>query len=819
MCERNTLTPSSSGEVPTGPCSIDITDWGWRWGGRQAWTLENIHLHIAPGEKVLILGPSGSGKSTLMAGLAGLLRNDEEGDTSGTLTLDGLPPCQQRGRVGLVMQDPQAQVVLEKTGDDVAFGMENLGVPRSQIWLRVDRSLSQVGLTVGRHFPTDTLSGGQKQRLALASVTAMQPGVILLDEPTAHLDPEGTKEVCHAVEGVLAATGATLVVIEHRVDIWAHLVDRVVVLLDGHVAHDGPLDQVLTQHGDELKAHGIWIPGDDVADEVTDLLDGQHQSPHEVHLRRQKPLPPHQKELPQASLPQFELSPTEHRTLNVGEVDASTPVAVKVRDLAVGYEQGSPVRQGMTLDILRGRSTCITGVNGSGKTTLAMTLAGLLPQLAGSVEVFPTRGVPDGCGHDPHEWSSTQLLGRISCVFQEPDYQFVTRTVRQELEVGPKASGMDEAQRTALVEEHLRALRLTHVAEADPMTLSGGEKRRLSVATALISAPEILILDEPTFGQDRSTWVELVKLLRRVQRSGTTIIAITHDDAFIRAMGDDIIDLGTVGVCAPTPQISEDNAPSENCPRRFFCVAQVNPVTLLLLLFILAVPLLFSVDPVTAGIACGLELLFVPFLKMPFRTFLIRMSPLLIAAPLAAISMLLYGKAGGEVLWAFGPALISERSVSLAAAMFLRVLAMGMPAVVLMSQVDSTRMADGLAQVWRLPAQPVLATLAAARMTSLMMNDWKALLWARRIRGVAEVGRLTGFVQQAFLLLVFALRRGSKLSLTMEARGFGAPGPRTWARESHVGLPDALTLLVGAMIPLLSLSISMMTGHFQLIGS
>ncbi|BDZ49943.1 hypothetical protein GCM10025867_21840 [Frondihabitans sucicola] len=177
-----------------------------------------------------MLGASGAGKSTLLAGLAGVLGGDEEGDDTGELLVDGGHPADQRGRVGLVLQDPDSQVVLARVGDDVAFGPENLGVPRDEIWDRVGSSLEAVGLQLPLDASTSELSGGQKQRLALAGALAMRPGLLLLDEPTANLDPAGVQEVRDSVARVVDETGATLVVVEHRVSVWLPLVDRVIVL-------------------------------------------------------------------------------------------------------------------------------------------------------------------------------------------------------------------------------------------------------------------------------------------------------------------------------------------------------------------------------------------------------------------------------------------------------------------------------------------------------------------------------------------------------------------------------------------------------------
>ena len=792
--------PASSpdGQVPLGEgagARVCARGWGWRHAGRKNAALSGVDLDIAPGERVLVLGPSGSGKSTLMGGLAGLLGGAEEGEATGTLTVDGVAPAEARGRVGLLMQDPEAQVVLARVGDDVAFGMENLGVAREEIWPRVENSLEAVGLSVPLDHSTTELSGGQKQRLALASILAMGPGLLLLDEPTANLDPSGVAEVRAAVEAVVERTGATVVVVEHRVDVWASLVDRVIVVADGAIAADGPLRQVLAQQGDALRERGIWLPGDDVAAEVG-------------------PAP----EVPPAS-------------------SESAPIA-RVADLTIGYDKNSPVRSGIDLTIERGVSTCIVGANGAGKSTFALTLAGLLPPISGTVEVETS----DGTRGDPHEWSSKQLLGRMSMVFQEPEYQFLASTVAEELAIGPRAAGMTDEEIAPLVDEHLEALGLTKLARANPMTLSGGEKRRLSVATALISAPELLILDEPTFGQDRGTWLGLVRLLRAALARGVTLVSITHDPAFVAAMGQRVVDLGQVGTRGAIPADPADEAgaasagnahdrgaqagekvapkPSRGTGRSGArgLLARTNPVARVLALLVATTPLLITIDPVSAGVALALELALMPLSGVSVRSFFLKATPLLVAAPLGALSMLLYASPGGHVYWQLGPAAISDHSMWLALGIGLRMCAIVMPAIALLDRIDPTDMGDGLAQILHLPARPVLAALAGARMTSLMAADWKALERARRARGVGDASRIRSFLRGSFSLLVFALRRSGKLATTMEARGFGAAGKRTWARPSRLRAADAVLMVVAIAVPAIALAASVWAGTFALVG-
>lgn len=475
------------------PASVLARDWGWRHAGRTEWALSEVTLRIEPGERVLLLGASGSGKSTLLKGLAGVLGGDEEGDQVGELSIDGMPAAAARGRAGLVLQDPDAQVILARVGDDVAFGCENLGVPREEIWSRVRRALGRVGLDLPLDRSTGALSGGQKQRLALAGVIAMAPGLILLDEPTANLDPAGVAEVRAAVADVLDAEGATLVVVEHRVEVWLPLVTRVIVLGEGGVIADGAPAEVLGARGAELAALGVWVPG----------------------------IPP--------TLP----APPSHPA---GET------LVRAGGLSVQRVRGEPVASGIDLEVRAGSALAVTGPNGAGKSTLGLTLAGLLAPASGVLEA--TDAFATGAGPAPVRWRSRELLTRIGTVFQDPEHQLLARTVREELEVGPRALGLPATEIAERVDGLLTRLRLAHLARANPFTLSGGEKRRLTVAAMLATRPRMLVLDEPTFGQDARTWGELVALLAELRDEGSAIVAVTHDPDVVRALRADTFAMG-----------------------------------------------------------------------------------------------------------------------------------------------------------------------------------------------------------------------------------------------------------------------------------
>lgn len=470
------------------PARVEAHGWGWRHASRRAWALGAVDLIIEPGERVLLLGASGAGKSTFLHAVAGVLGGAEEGESRGELLIDGAPPEAARGRSGLVLQDPDSQVILSRVGDDVAFGCENLGVPREEIWPRVREALDAVGLDVALDRPTKALSGGQKQRLALAGALAMRPGLILLDEPTANLDPDGVAEVRAAVGRAVAESGATLIVVEHRVEVWLPLVDRVVVLgpdVRGGVTADGSPAEVLGERGARLAAAGVWVPG-----------------------------------IPPATPPAPARPPGE--------------VLLRARDLAVARVRGVAVASGLDLDVHAGAALAITGPNGAGKSTLALTLAGLLAPAAG--EVRAAESLDAGAGEVPLRWRSRDLLTRIGTVFQEPEHQLLRTTVQDELEVGPRALGRSEDVIAARTDELLERLRLAHLARANPYTLSGGEKRRLTVAAALATSPRVLVLDEPTFGQDARTWSELVALLAALRDEGTAILTVTHDDAVVAAL-------------------------------------------------------------------------------------------------------------------------------------------------------------------------------------------------------------------------------------------------------------------------------------------
>ena len=523
---------------------IELNNFSWHHPGRPEPVINGLNLTINPGEKVLLLGTSGAGKSTLLHAIAGVLHDDDGLSADGTITLNGQDPAQARGTAGMMQQDPESSIVMATIGNDTAFGPENLRVPREEIWGRVTEALTAVGLS---HLPLDhpssALSGGQKQRLGLAGILAMHPGAMILDEPTANLDPAGVREVRDSILAAAGATGATLLVVEHRVSIWAPYMDRIIVLgAGGTITHDGAPETVLTEARRDLIDAGVWVPdyvprapqpapgetagGDTATGEA--LLRAENLS-----ITRAQPTPKQRRA-------------RRHTIKRIGDTPAPVPV-----DLPV-------LRGGINLTLRAGEHLSVLGPNGAGKSTLALTLAGLLTAPDGTLAATDTlrdhgAGQNGQNGQRAHwdvpTWTPAQMLSRIGYVFQEPEYQFIRGTVREELELGPRRLAalnrvpLDEDNLAARTDDLAARLRLNHLLDANPFTLSGGEKRRLSVASALATAPRILILDEPTFGQDARTWAELVDLIRELLADGTAVISITHDEDYTAALGGKSITL------------------------------------------------------------------------------------------------------------------------------------------------------------------------------------------------------------------------------------------------------------------------------------
>ncbi len=464
--------------------AIEARSFGFRYAGRQAWAVRGLDLRVEEGERVLLAGATGSGKSTLLAALAGLLE-DSAGETEGELLVRGRRPALSRDETGLLFQDPASQLVMARAGDEIAFPLENRCVPLAELWSRVDFALAGSGLGIGRDHQTAALSGGEQQRLALAAVLTAAPRLLLLDEPTASLDAAAATDLRQRL-ALLGDGDRTLVLVDHRADELLSQIDRVIAI-DGPrgVIADGPAAAVLTRDRAILDAAGIWVPG--------------------VRL---EPL------RGSAGGPLLEARALTYRH-PLGEQDALA---------------------GVDLDLHAGEAVAVTGPNGAGKTTLVLLMGGLLRPTRGAVQVSTSQA------HRGERalWRmpARALVRLVGSVFQDPTHQFLRDRVDREIETGPLRAGAGPAEARRRAHELMQRLGLAHIAAANPFTLSGGEQRRLSIATALATSPTTLLLDEPTFGQDRRGHAELVDLFHAFRADGGAVLFATHDALLVRTLAD-----------------------------------------------------------------------------------------------------------------------------------------------------------------------------------------------------------------------------------------------------------------------------------------
>jgi len=443
-----------------------------RYPDRTADALSAVCEEIRQGETVAIAGPSGCGKTTLCLTLAGFVPSMVPARVSGSVTLGGeailgAAPEELAARVGLVQQDPDAQICTLNVWQEVAFGPENLGLPSAEIRARVERALDAVGMAALRERTTTTLSGGEKQRLAIASILAMEPRVLLFDEPTASLDPRGVSELFSLLAAWIAERDKTLVIVEHRIDALRALAPRLLLLDRGRLVDRYPARERLNYA--VLGLRGAWSPSPREGSAGDDLL-----------------------------------------TLD---------------RVSFGYE--TPLLEDLSLSVRSGEVLAILGPNGGGKTTLFRLMSGLESPQSGRIV--------------------RETGARVSFVFQHPHHQIFERTVRREME-------LEHPEPMSAIRGELQAARLLELEGAAPLSLSLGEQRRLTVATALAQRPSVLLLDEPFIGQDRRNVLWMIERIRDVADAGGAVALITHDIPLAAALADRILYLerGTWRVGTPS---------------------------------------------------------------------------------------------------------------------------------------------------------------------------------------------------------------------------------------------------------------------------
>ncbi|MDP3984088.1 MAG: energy-coupling factor transporter ATPase [Acidimicrobiia bacterium] len=492
--------------------------------------LENVSFTIDQGEFVLILGRSGSGKSTLALNLVGIYPDYFGGKNQGKISIAHperglinrreLEPGERFQIVNMLFQNPEDQIVTLSVEEEVAFALENYLMPTAEIHTRIDRALDLVGLEGFRERSTLKLSGGEKQRVALAAMLAMQPKILILDEPTSNLDPVGTTDVLETIDRVRSLVDITLLVIEHEVDAVFDRVDRI-LLVDDKTVH-GPYEPraFLDQHGltvrDEL---GLWIP--QAVEVGLELRNSMISIPR---------LPLNGDELVEVLAPNGPLvvSPPLPPAEPTEPANPDSEPVIQVNDVSFSYGDGD-VLTGLHLQAYRSELLAIVGQNGSGKSTLAQLFNGILTPAAGQVLVE---------GKPTTDYKFAHLIKRVAYIFQVPEKQFICTTVYDEIAHGLRALKLSEAETEERVLSYLERLRLLEHRDRSPYVLSHGQKRRLSVACMVAAQPDVIVLDEPTFGQDYQQAQRLMQLLRSLADDGAAVVFITHDMRLVAEYAD-----------------------------------------------------------------------------------------------------------------------------------------------------------------------------------------------------------------------------------------------------------------------------------------
>jgi len=483
--------------------------------------LRDIDLLVPQGQYVILCGPSGAGKSTLCRALNGLVPHFHPGKFTGQVRVDGLdtrdhPVYMLSQHVGMVFQNPEAQLFNSTVEREIRFGLESAGLPPQEIYRRIDWVAEVVGIgpLLGRR-PQD-LSGGEKQRVAVAAALALRPAVLVLDEPFAHLDPAGADRLRAALRAI-HQLGATIILAEHRLHDVVADADRLVVMHEGCIVLDGPPREVLTA---DVARYGLNLP-------------------LPVRLfrdlgRREVPLTVEEA----ASLLTHQTKDVKLPTYDRPGPDG--PTAIEATEVSYAFGPRDALRCA-SLTVREGEQVALVGANGSGKTTLIKHFNGLLHPQAGRVMVL---------GQDTRQAQVTELAGEVGLVFQNPNHQFFRPSVAEEIMVGPRALGRADPE---WLERLCDLFALHPLLDRSPYRMSEGEKRRVAFVSTLATRPRILVLDEPTGGQDQHFREELGRLLRWLKGEGHTIVLVTHDLEFAEAHADRWILLSEGRVVADGP--------------------------------------------------------------------------------------------------------------------------------------------------------------------------------------------------------------------------------------------------------------------------
>lgn len=481
-----------------------------QYSGSETWIPQHTKFSIYPGEVLLFAGPSGCGKSSLTLAFNGIIPHSIPSQYAGSVCLMGseiadASPAHLASHVALVMQDPDAQILTGRVWDEVTYALENLQLPLEEITERATRALHTLGIT---HLAAENpwhLSGGQRQRVILAAALAMQPHLLILDEPTANLDPRAA-QAFYDLLPTITTTGTAVAVVEHNLDPLIEHVTRVIAFgQDGAILTSGTPTEVFSEHAHLLESHGIRLPS--AVRFSRCALPAGHNVPLTIEDAAQA----------------FATTASHRSAKEPQEPSASmppTPPMLRVSDLSVSRgrkKQQRVVLDRVSFDATAGDIVAVAGINGSGKSTLLRALCGVQPWNGGSITLH------GAARSDKHPDAAVTLVP------QNPEHQFLEGSVRAELERGLRISRQPEDVISATVDGLLRRFSLEEHADANPFTLSGGQKRRLTVASALAEERSVICLDEPTFGQDHHHAVQLMDAMVQASKRGTIIVVATHD--------------------------------------------------------------------------------------------------------------------------------------------------------------------------------------------------------------------------------------------------------------------------------------------------
>jgi energy-coupling factor transport system ATP-binding protein len=516
--------------------------------------LTDINLKIEPGEFILLTGPSGCGKTTFCRCLNGLIPHFYNGEIKGNIKIDGIstrehPTYELAKHVGLIFQNPDNQIFSLTVEKDIAFGLENLGESKEKMRSEIDWAMSQVGIVPLRERGTHELSGGQKQRLTIASILAMHPSIIVMDEPTAFLDPVGAVRIFNVLQTLNREHGITILLIEHRMDLAVKYCGRIIVFDKGCVVNDGTPREIFTS--DETRLIGVGIP------RMVELGRRLRQRGYNVGIpldsdEAYSELTPLLKKLEIVKTKQYLPELDEI----VGEYTHSS--IIELRDVTYSYSSGIDALLGISLTINRGEYVAIMGENGAGKTTLVKHFNGLLRPKSGSVVVD---------GEDVSKKSVASMARKVGLVFQNSDDQLFAEDVDEELSFALRNFGYEEEVIKERVDWALNLLDLQRYKKSSPFILSGGERKRVALASILAWNPEVLVLDEPTVGQDYGQKERLKHFMMQLRTQGKTIVIVTHDVEFVAESHPRVILMaqGKIMADGATKRIMTDAQSLEAC--------------------------------------------------------------------------------------------------------------------------------------------------------------------------------------------------------------------------------------------------------------